>query len=276
MRPPGQTAAVLIAVMAAGWMLAGAVPAVAARALPAPQGNFSRSGVVVDAGRAVEVSGPVTCAAGDAVKLRATISQPGGSVAVGVWSMTCTGRAQRWHGTAKVIDGVRLGRGLATGVGLAVVRQRGRAADAFQWLAGLSFTVRHSGQRASGGPAVSTTPVQGGFFPTGKISRTGKSVRVSGPVRCSASDTVFIAATVSQHSGGVAAGSWSRNCAGRKQRWHTIATVTDGTRLTAGCAHGTGLAIVRRYGKPAAALQWISLVTLTGGHSPAGHPATVC
>lgn len=77
--------------------------------------------------------------------------------------------------------------------------------------------------------------------------------------------------TVSQHAAGaVAEGFWSHSRTGRVQHWQLTATVTDGAAFKPGCAHGAGLAIVRRHGRPADAFQWLSPLTLSlarGAHA---------
>jgi hypothetical protein len=108
------------------------------------------------------------------------------------------------------------------------------------------------------------------FDRSAAVVKSGRAVRVSGPISCPAGDTVRLRATISQHvTGAVAAGSWSATCTGRKQHWHTTASVTDGVDLKAGCAAGAGLAIIRHAGRPVDAYQWVRAITLTNG-APAG------
>ena len=114
----------------------------------------------------------------------------------------------------------------------------------------------------------------GGFDRAGAVATGGAAVTVSGPISCPTGDTVRLRATVSQlATGAVAEGFWSKSCTGKIQQWRMTAKVSDGTSFTAGCAHGTGLAIVRRSGKPVTASQWLSALTLTAaGKASAAAP----
>jgi hypothetical protein len=105
-----------------------------------PAAAFDRAGVLTHGDRAVRVSGPVICKAGDRVRIRATVSQVStGAVAEGVWSKRCTGKTLHWHITAIVNDGVHFSTGHADGVGLAIVRDHGAAASAVQWIRPLTL-----------------------------------------------------------------------------------------------------------------------------------------
>jgi hypothetical protein len=105
-----------------------------------PAAAFDPVGVLTKGGRAVRVSGPIGCDAGDNVRIRATVSQVStGAVAEGVWSKRCTGTELHWHITAIVTDGVRFTAGSAEGVGLAIIRRQGTPGSAVQWLRGLTL-----------------------------------------------------------------------------------------------------------------------------------------
>jgi hypothetical protein len=96
--------------------------------------NFDTSGVVLDGGGSVLVSGPIRCALGDKVNLHATVTERlTGAVAVGSWSKSCAGKPQHWRLTARITDGVRLRPGCAHGTGLAIVTLHGKAVGALQW-----------------------------------------------------------------------------------------------------------------------------------------------
>jgi hypothetical protein len=130
--------------------LAVCVSVAAAFTEPHVGGNFDRSGVVVKSGRAVRVSGPMSCRAGGTVRLRATISQRAtGAVAEGSWSRPRTGKTQHWHITANATDGADLKAGCAHGAGLAIYRYAGRPVDATQWLNALTLTVVHGARGAA-------------------------------------------------------------------------------------------------------------------------------
>jgi hypothetical protein len=105
-----------------------------------PAAAFDRTGVLTDGGRAVRVSGPVACKAGERVRIRTTVSQVStGAVAEGVWSKLCTGNTLHWHVTAIVSDGVHFSTGHAEGVGLAIVRGHGVPVSAVQWIRPLTL-----------------------------------------------------------------------------------------------------------------------------------------
>ena len=105
-----------------------------------PAAAFDHAGVLTNRGGAVRVSGPIACAAGDSVRVRATVSQVStGAVAEGVWSKRCTGAALHWHITATVTDGVHFSAGGADGVGLAITRRHGIPGSAVQWLRRLTL-----------------------------------------------------------------------------------------------------------------------------------------
>jgi hypothetical protein len=97
--------------------------------------DFDPFQTVIRGGRAVTLSGPITCPAGDIISLRATISQrTSAAVAEGHWTKQCPATTHRtWRTTAPVIDGVSLSAGRAHAIGLAVVRHAAKPVDAFQW-----------------------------------------------------------------------------------------------------------------------------------------------
>jgi hypothetical protein len=104
--------------------------------------DFDRAGVLAAGGRGALVSGPVNCSKGYVASLRATISEgvsgsygmPPGAVAQGSWSKRCTLKALHWQLTARVTDGTSLVPGCAQAAGLVIIRKRGKAVAAFQWL----------------------------------------------------------------------------------------------------------------------------------------------
>jgi hypothetical protein len=105
-----------------------------------PAAAFDPAGVLTSGGGAVRVSGPIACAAGDSVRVHATISQVStGAVAEGGWSKRCTGATLQWHITATVTDGVHFSAGGADGVGLAITRRHGIPGSAVQWLRRLTL-----------------------------------------------------------------------------------------------------------------------------------------
>jgi hypothetical protein len=105
-----------------------------------PAAAFDHTGVLTVGGGAVRVSGPITCTAGDFVRIRATVSQTStGAVAEGIWSKRCTGTALHWHITAIVTDAGHFAAGGADGVGLAIIRSHGIPVTAVQWLRGLTL-----------------------------------------------------------------------------------------------------------------------------------------
>jgi hypothetical protein len=110
---------------------------------------------------------------------------------------------------------------------------------------------------------VSTCKPAAAFDRAALLTSGGGTVRVSGPITCSAGDSVSIRATVSQAStGAVAEGLWSKRCTGTLMHWHITAIGTDGAHFSAGGADGAGLAIIRRHGMPGSAIQWIRPLTL--------------
>ena len=112
-------------------------------------------------------------------------------------------------------------------------------------------------------PCVSTCKPAAAFDHAGVLTNGGAAVRVSGPIACTAGDSVRVRATISQVStGAVAEGVWSKRCTGATLQWHITATVTDGVHFSAGGADGVGLAITRRHGVPGSAVQWLRRLTL--------------
>ncbi len=80
-------------------------------------------------------------------------------------------------------------------------------------------------------------------------------------------DTAQLRVAISQPIvGATAAGSWSGTCAGSAQHWRTVAEITDGRGLVAGCARGSGLAVVARYGTTVERFTWRSQLALAGPH----------
>jgi hypothetical protein len=126
----------------AGCVLAAGVAAIPAHSKdPAgclrckPAAAFAPTQTLIASGRAVKLSGPIKCPAGDIVRVRATVSQRStGAVAQAFWNKPCTGKGQHWHKTASVNDGVMLSAGCAHAAGLAIIRHAGKPVDAFQWL----------------------------------------------------------------------------------------------------------------------------------------------
>ncbi len=111
------------------------------------------------------------------------------------------------------------------------------------------------------------SPLLRAFDRSGVIASGGNAVKIGGPFGCPAGDNVRLRATVSQGAtGAVAEGTWSATCQGHNVHWHATAVVSDGALLQAGCAHGVGLAIVRRNGRPVEASQWLSTLTLSMAH----------
>jgi hypothetical protein len=112
-------------------------------------------------------------------------------------------------------------------------------------------------------PCVTNCKPAAAFDHAGVLTNGGGAVRVSGPIACTAADSVRVRATVSQVStGAVAEGVWSKRCTGAAVHWHITAIVTDGVHFAAGGADGVGLAITRRQGVPGSAVQWFRRLTL--------------
>jgi hypothetical protein len=105
-----------------------------------PAAAFDPAGLLTNGGGVVQVSGPISCRAGDSVRIRATVSQVStGAVAEGLWSKRCTGTELHWHITAIVTDGVHFSAGGAEGVGLAIIRRQGTPGSAVQWIRRLAL-----------------------------------------------------------------------------------------------------------------------------------------
>jgi hypothetical protein len=104
--------------------------------------DFKATQPLIDAGRAVTLSGPIECPAGATVRLRADVSQLSGGAAEGFWSKRCTGALKHtWHTTATVTDGVGLSAGCARASGLAIFRRAGKPVFAYQWLRMITLIV---------------------------------------------------------------------------------------------------------------------------------------
>ena len=145
------TSGAVVSLIAAGLVAGAAASPIAQVSI---RGAFDRSGLIVASGRAVRISGPITCAAGDTVRVRATVSQlVTGAVAEGFWSKRCTGASQHWHLTATITDGVSVEAGCARGAGLAISERRGKAVTAVQWISQVSLAV--AGSAGAGSPSQS-------------------------------------------------------------------------------------------------------------------------
>jgi hypothetical protein len=105
-----------------------------------PAAAFDHHGTLINGDRAVLISGPIACSAGEIVRIRATVSQVStGAVAEGIWSRQCTGTMLQWHITARVTDGAQLRAGGADGVGLAIIRHHRTPVSAVQWISPLTL-----------------------------------------------------------------------------------------------------------------------------------------
>jgi hypothetical protein len=91
--------------------------------------------VVVDDGRHLVVTGPITCTANERAYLRVTVTQrTTGAVAEGRTLITCTGGVQQWEVHAATEGKNTFEEGPATAVALGRTTTRGSVTDADQWL----------------------------------------------------------------------------------------------------------------------------------------------
>jgi hypothetical protein len=147
----GAAATVLVAVVAVSAALKGGGSSrVTNSASPTTQpADFNSASMVLNAGAAVSLSGPITCPANDTAELRATISEPSvGAVGSGTWSGVCTGSTQQWTTVAQASAGPRFVPGCAHGTGSAVILQGATAVTGITW---------HGVVALTGSSAVNTT-----------------------------------------------------------------------------------------------------------------------
>jgi hypothetical protein len=87
------------------------------------------------AGRQLLVRGPITCLAGDEVRIRVTVTQrTTGAVAEGRWRRLCTGGSRHWTTKAAVAEGpAAFAAGPAQACAVALARRGGKPTDALQW-----------------------------------------------------------------------------------------------------------------------------------------------
>jgi hypothetical protein len=96
--------------------------------------------VVVDDGRHLVVTGPITCTANERAYLRVTVTQQTtGAVAEGRTLITCTGGVQQWEVHAATQGRKTFEEGPATAVALGRTTTRGGATDANQWLVDITL-----------------------------------------------------------------------------------------------------------------------------------------
>jgi hypothetical protein len=97
-------------------------------------GNFHSPARIISAGHAITVGGRISCTAGDAISVRATITQPATrSYAEGTWSGSCNGKAEHWSTTAPVSVGAALKSGCVEAAALAITTSAGSTVAAQQW-----------------------------------------------------------------------------------------------------------------------------------------------
>jgi hypothetical protein len=97
-------------------------------------GNFHSPARIISAGHAITVSGDISCTGGDAISVRATITQPAThSYAEGTWTGSCTGKAEHWSTTALVRGGAALESGCVEAAALAMTKSAGSTVAAEQW-----------------------------------------------------------------------------------------------------------------------------------------------
>jgi hypothetical protein len=96
--------------------------------------------VVVDEGRHLVVTGPITCTTNERAYLRVTVTQrTTGAVAEGRTLITCTGGVQQWEVHAATQGKKTFEGGPATAIALGRTTTRGGATDANQWLADITL-----------------------------------------------------------------------------------------------------------------------------------------
>jgi hypothetical protein len=97
-------------------------------------GNFHSPARIISAGHAITIGGRISCTGGDAISVRATITQPAThSYAEGTWTGSCTGKAERWSTTAPVSGGAALESGCVEASALAITTSAGSTVAAEQW-----------------------------------------------------------------------------------------------------------------------------------------------
>jgi hypothetical protein len=96
--------------------------------------NFHSPARIISAGHAITVGGHISCTAGDAISVRATITQPAThSYAQGTWTGSCTGKAEHWSTTAPLSGGAALVSGCVEAAALAITTRPGSTVAAEQW-----------------------------------------------------------------------------------------------------------------------------------------------
>lgn len=111
--------------------------------------------------------------------------------------------------------------------------------------------------------AAAIDPLRTTIAATAKRSDAGRTLRVTGQVRCASCTRLAIAVTVSQRSGALAQGGVRCVCRAASERWTIVARVRDGVELRAGRARICTWIVARgSQGTPIDAHQWCRDVTL--------------
>jgi hypothetical protein len=104
---------------------------------------------------------------------------------------------------------------------------------------------------------------QGGFDRTARLSLSGASIRIAGPVRCTKGGRARIDVTITQRAtGAVARGTWTGRCTGTTRRW-TVAVARAVTgRFDPGSTTACAAAAAANSKRATDATQWCRLVRL--------------
>ena len=105
---------------------------------------------------------------------------------------------------------------------------------------------------------------ESGFDTTGRVSPSGASLRIAGPVRCTKGGRVRIDVTVTQRAtGAVARGTWTGRCTGASRRWTITAARAVTGRFETGSVTACAAAAAANSKRATDATQWCRLMRLS-------------
>ena len=102
--------------------------------------TIDASALVVDGGRHLVITGPLSCTAGERAFLRVTVTQrETGAIAEGRTLVHCSGDIRQWEVHATVRGAAVFQLGLATASALARTSAHGDTTDSHQWLVNITL-----------------------------------------------------------------------------------------------------------------------------------------
>ena len=105
---------------------------------------------------------------------------------------------------------------------------------------------------------------QSGFDPAARVTPSGATLRIAGPVRCTKGGRARIDVTVTQRAtGAVARGTWTGRCTGASRRWTIPAARAVTGRFEAGSATACAAAAAANSKRATDATQWCKVVRLS-------------